>query len=120
MRKKISSRVVRSIPLSKSSEGLRHSSRSNDKHHKIGDVVAETPTGFPSAPSRGQVYPCESRGDGLQNWVPGKKYVWEGPEPSANVQVKHSSNPITYTDRMGITRVSIDDGLTAQILDFYV
>jgi len=104
MRKKISCKVVRSIPLSESSEILRHSSKSNDKHHKISDVAAETPTA--------------------------KKSVWEGShfakdckmgsEPSANVQVQHSSNPVTYTERLGIARVSIEDGLTAQILDFYV
>jgi hypothetical protein len=59
-----------------------------------------------------------------------KKYVWE---PAANAQVKNSGNSVrapkahkpalgtlTYTDRLDIARVSIDDGLTAQILDFYV
>jgi hypothetical protein len=59
-----------------------------------------------------------------------KKCVWES---AANAHVKYSGNPVsdpktykpalgtlTYTDRLDIARVSIDDGLTAQILDFYV
>lgn len=102
MRKRISCRVIRTIPLSKSSCELRHTSRSNDKSHKMSDA-ARTPNT--------------------------KKCVWE----PANAQVKHSSNPVrnhkaykpalgtlTYTDRSDIARVSIDDGLTAQILDCYV
>ncbi len=103
MRKRISCRVIRTIPLSKSSCELRHISRSSDKSHKMSDA-ARTPNT--------------------------KKCVWE---PAANAQVKHSGNSVrdpkahkpalgtvTYTDRLDITRVSIDDGLTAQILDFYV
>ena len=117
MRKRISCRVVRSIPLSKSSDALRHTSRSNNRHHKIGDVAAGTPTGFPFC-------------DILQNGVPAKECVWEGshfvkdckmgPEPSPNAQVGHFDNPATYIDRLGIARVPTGDGLTAQILDFYV
>ena len=103
MRKRISCRVIRTIPLSKSSDELRHASMSNDKSHKMSDA-ARTPNT--------------------------KKCVWE---PAANAQVKHSGNSVrdpkahksalgtlTYTDRLDIARVSIDDGLTAQILDFYV
>ena len=103
MRKRISCRVIRTIPLSKSSCELRHTSRSNNKSHKMNDA-ARTPNT--------------------------KKCVWE---PAANAQVKHSGNSVrdpkdhksalgtvTYTDRLDVTRVSIDDGLTAQILDFYV
>ena len=103
MRKRISCRVIRTIPLSKSSCELRHTSRSNDKSHKMSDAA-----GAPST----------------------KKCVWE---PAANAQVKHSGNSVrdpkahrsalgtvTYTDRLDITRVTIDDGLKAQILDFYV
>ena len=117
MRKRISCRVVRSIPLSKSSDALRHTSRSNNRHHKIGDVAAGTPTGFPFC-------------DILQNGVLTKECVWEGshfvkdckmgPKPSPNAQVGHSDNPATYIDRLGIARVPTGDGLTAQILDFYV
>ncbi len=103
MRKRISCKVIRTIPLSKSSCELRHTSRSSDKSHKMSDA-ARTPNA--------------------------KKYVWE---PAANAQVKHSGNlvrdpkaykpalgTLTYTDRSDIARVSIDDGLTAQILDCYV
>ena len=103
MRKRISCKVIRAIPLSKSSCELRHTSRSNDKSHKMSDAA-----GTPNT----------------------KKCVCE---PAANAQVKHSGNSVrdpkahrsalgtvTYTDRLDITRVSIDDGLTAQILDFYV
>ncbi len=90
MRKRISCRVIRTIPLSKSSDELRHASMSNDKSHKISNTTRTPNT---------------------------KKCVWE---TAANAQVKHSGNSITYTDRLDITRRSIDDGLTAQILDFYV
>ena len=103
MRKRISCKVIRTIPLSKSSCELRHTSRPSDKSHKMSDA-ARTPNT--------------------------KKCVWE---PAANAQVKHSGNSVrdpkahksalgtlTYTDRLDIARVSIDDGLTAQILDFYV
>jgi len=104
MKKRISCRVIRTIPLSKSSScELRHTSRSSDKSHKMSDAA-----GTPNT----------------------KKCVCE---PAANAQVKHSGNPVrdpkaykpalgtlTYTDRLDIARVSIDDGLTAQILDFYV
>jgi len=85
------------------SSELRHASRSNDKPHNISDA-ARTPNT--------------------------KKYVWK---PAANAQVKHSGNPVrnrkahksalgtlTYTDRLDITRMSINDGLTAQVLDLYV
>jgi len=117
MRKKISCKVIRSIPLSESSEILRHSSKSNDKHHKISDVVAETPTATKSVWEGSHP---RLRGDEFTPAKAGAKDCKMGPEPSANVQVQHSSNPVTYTERLGITRVSIDDGLTAQILDFYV
>jgi len=90
MRKRIPCRVIRTVPLSKSSDDLRHTSRSNDKSHKMSDAARTTNT---------------------------KKCVWES---AANAQVKHASNSFTYTDRLDIPRVSIDDGLTAQILDFYV
>lgn len=40
MIKRISCRVVRSVPLGRSSDALRHARQPNDEHHKIGDVVA--------------------------------------------------------------------------------
>lgn len=78
MRKRISCRVIRSIPLSKSSDILHHTSMSNDSYHKM------------------------------------------GPEPSQNAQVRYCGNAAIYIDRLEITRVPTDDGLTPQILDFYV
>jgi hypothetical protein len=43
-----------------------------------------------------------------------------GPEPSQNAQVRYFSNPAIYIDRLEIAGVPTDDGLTPQILDFYV
>ncbi len=91
MRKRISCRVIRTIPLSKCGVELRHASRSNDKPHKISNAAARIPNT--------------------------KEYVWG---PAANPQSRHTSNLVTYTDRLNITRMSIDDGLTAQVLDLYV
>ncbi len=90
MRKRISCTVIRTIPLSKSSCELRHKSRSSDKSHKMSDAA-----GTPNT----------------------KKCVWE---PAANAQARHTNNSVTYTDRLNITRMSINDGLTAQVLDIYV
>ena len=91
MRKRISCKVIRTIPLSKSSSELRHASISNDKPHNISDTAA----GIPNT----------------------KKWVWE---PAANAQDRHTSNQATYTDRLDITRMPIEEGLTAQVLDCYV
>lgn len=78
MAKRIPCRVVRSVPLGKSSDALRYASRSNNKHYKTGDVAA------------------------------------------VDAQVRHGSDSVIYTGQLDITRVSIDDGLTGQILDCYV
>lgn len=40
MTKKISCRVVKSVPLSKNSEILRHISRPAYRHHKVGKTAA--------------------------------------------------------------------------------
>ncbi len=72
------------------SSELRHESRSNDKPHNISNAA-----GTPNT----------------------KKYVWES---AANAQAGHTNNSVTYTDRLNITRMSINDGLTAQVLDIYV
>jgi len=73
------------------SRELRHASRSNDKPHNISNASVRIPNT--------------------------KKYIWE---PAANAQAGHTNNPVTYTDRLNITRMSINDGLTAQVLDIYV
>ncbi|MFB0552192.1 MAG: hypothetical protein ACETWQ_02655 [Phycisphaerae bacterium] len=91
MRKRISCKVIRTIPLSMCSSELRHASRSNDKPHNISNAAAGSPNT--------------------------KKCVWE---PAANAQARHTSNSVTYTDRLDITRMAIYNGLTAQALDFYV
>jgi len=91
MRKRISCKVIRTIPLSQCGVELRRASRSNDKPHKISNAAAGNPNT--------------------------KKYVWE---PAANAQAWHTSNSVTYTDRLDITRMSINDGLTTQVLDLYV
>lgn len=78
MVKRIPCRVVRSKALGKSSDALRHPSRSNNAYHKRSDVVTRPPKSYKSA-----------------------------------------SRSLTYTDLLEITRASIDDGLTGQILDCY-
>jgi hypothetical protein len=104
MRKRISCKVIRTIPLSQCGVELRHASSSNDKPINISNTAAGNPNT--------------------------KKCVWG---PAANAQVRLTSNSvrdpkthksasgtITYTDRLDITRMSIDDGFTAQVLDLYV
>ena len=91
MRKRISCKVIRTIPLSQCGVELRLASRSNDKPHNISNAAAGSPNT--------------------------KKYVWE---PAANAQDRHTNNSVTYTDRLNITRMSINDGLTAQVVDIYV
>jgi len=90
MIKRISCKVISTIPLSKCGVELRHSSRSKHKPHNISNASRTPKT---------------------------KKYVWES---AANAQARHTNNSVTYTDRLNITRMSIKDGLTAQVLDIYV
>ncbi len=90
MRKRISCKVIRTIPLSMCSRELRHESSSNHKPHNISNASRTANT---------------------------KKYVWES---AANAQAGHTNNSVTYTDRLNITRMSINDGLTVQVLDIYV
>ena len=91
MRKRISCKVIRTIPLSQCGVELRRASSSNDKPINISNTAAGNPNT--------------------------KKCVWG---PAANAQVRLTSNSVTYTDRLDITRMSIDDGLTSQVLDLYV
>ena len=44
MRKTISCKVVKSVPLSKSDDGLRGAGKSNARHTGVGDVAALTYT----------------------------------------------------------------------------
>lgn len=91
MTKKILCKVVRSVPLAKSSVSSLHASQSDNRRPTFSDVVA----GTPNAPY------C----------------VWE---PAVDVRVRHTGNSVTYTNRLDVARVCIDDGLTGQLLDCYV
>ncbi|NQT04024.1 MAG: hypothetical protein HQ580_18505 [Planctomycetes bacterium] len=89
MRKIISCKVIRTIPLSKSSNGLHHTSRSNVRSHNISDAVRTPST---------------------------NKCAWE---ISSNAQVKDSSKSVVYTNRLDITRMPIHNGLTAPTVNCY-
>ena len=91
MRKRISCKVIKTIPLSKSSSEPFHASMSNDQFHNISDAAARTTNT--------------------------KKWIWE---PTANAQDRLTSNSVTYTDRLDITRTPLEDRLIAQVLDCYV
>lgn len=89
MRKRISCKVIRTIPLSKNIDELRYTSRSNDKSHNINNAI-RTPKA--------------------------NKCVWE---TSTNPRVIDFGKSVVYTDRMNITRIPIDNGLTAPKLNCY-
>jgi hypothetical protein len=89
MRKKISCKVIRSIPLSKNIDELRYTSRSNDRSHNINNATRTPKT---------------------------NKHVWE---TTTNPRVKDFSKTVVYTHRMNITRIPIDNGLTALKLNCY-
>jgi len=89
MRKKISCKVIRSIPLSKNIDELRYTSRSNDRSHNINNGTRTPKT---------------------------NKHVWE---TTTNPRVKDFSKTVVYTHRMNITRIPIDNGLTALKLNCY-
>jgi hypothetical protein len=89
MIKRISCKVIRTIPLSKSIDDLRYTNRSNDKSHNINNA-SRTPKA--------------------------NKCVWE---TTTNPQVKDFSKSVVYTHRMNITRIPIDNGLTALKLNCY-
>jgi hypothetical protein len=90
MRKVISCKVIRSIPLHKCNDEPRYTSRLKNKSYKIND----------SSP--------------IPNMKTG---LWE-PEASSNNN--HSRQSVTYTHRLDIIRTSIDNGFTTKRLDFYV
>ncbi|MGD8787669.1 MAG: hypothetical protein PVJ60_09615 [Phycisphaerales bacterium] len=90
MRKIISCKVIKSIPLHNSSDELHFKNRIKNKSHKISDS-SRTPNT--------------------------KKCLWE-PEASSNNN--HSRQSVTYTHRLDIIRTSIDNGFTTKRLDFYI
>lgn len=89
MRKRISCKVIRTIPLSKNIDELRYTSRSHAKSHNINNA-----TRTPKA----------------------NKCDWE---TSKNPRVKEFSKSVVYTDRMKITRIPIDNRLTSPKLNCY-
>jgi len=90
MRKRISCKVIRTIPLSKNIDELRYTSRSNYKSDNINNATRTPNT---------------------------NKCVWE---TTTNPRVKDFSKSVIYTDRLDITRIPIDNGLTAPKLNCYV
>ena len=89
MIKRISCKVIRTIPLNKSIDELRYTSRSNDKSNNINNATRTPNT---------------------------NKRVWE---TSTNPLVKDFGKSVVYTHRMNITRIPIDNGLTSPKLNCY-
>jgi hypothetical protein len=89
MRKRISCKVIRTIPLNSNIDELRHKSRSNDRSHNINNSTRTAKT---------------------------NKCVWE---TTSNPQVKDFGKSVVYTHRMNIKRIPLDNGLTALNLNFY-
>jgi hypothetical protein len=89
MRKRISCKVIRTIPLGNSIDELRYTSRSNDKSHNINNGTRTSNT---------------------------NKFVWE---TTTNPRGKDFSKSVIYTGRLGITRIPIDNRLKTSILNFY-
>jgi hypothetical protein len=88
MRKRISCKVISTIPIGKNIDELRYTSRSYNRSHN--NNATRTPMA--------------------------NKCDWE---TSANPRVKDFSKSFVYTDWMNITRIPIDNGLTATKLNCY-
>jgi len=89
MRKRISCKVIRTIPLSLNIDELHHKSRSNDRSHNIDNSSRTSKT---------------------------SKCVWE---TTTNPQVKNFSTSVVYTHRMNIKRIPLDNGLKSLNLNFF-
>ena len=89
MIKRISCKVIRTIPLSKSIDELRHTSRADGMSDNIKYATRPPNT---------------------------TKCVFE---TTTNPRVKDFGKSVVYTHRMNITRIPIDIGLTAGKLNFY-
>ena len=89
MIKRISCKVIRTIPLSKSIDELHYRSRSKDRSDNINNATSPPNT---------------------------NKFVWE---TSTNPLVQDFGKSVVYTHRMNITRIPIDNGLTALKLNCY-
>jgi len=89
MIKRISCKVIRTIPLSKSIDELHYTSRSKDRSDNIKNATRTPNT---------------------------NKCVWE---TSTDPRVQEFGKSVVYTHRMNITRIPIDTGLTALKLNCY-
>ncbi|MFX0199973.1 MAG: hypothetical protein ACFFCW_27950 [Candidatus Hodarchaeota archaeon] len=89
MIKRISCKVIRTIPLSKSIDELHYTNRSSDKSDNIKNATSPPNT---------------------------NKCVWE---TSTNPRVQDFGKSVVYTHRMNITRIPMDNGLTALKLNCY-
>ncbi len=89
MRKRISCKVIRTIPLGNNIDELRYTSRSKDKSHNNNNATRISKT---------------------SEWAS---------EMSVNPQAEHSRKTVIYTDRLKKSRIPIDNGLTAPIINCY-
>ena len=90
MRKVISCKVIRTIPLVNNSKDLHNKIRPNIKSHNINNFA-----GIPNTNQRIQ-------------------------EISINPQTKSTNKTVIYTKRLDISRIPIENGYTASTLNCYV
>jgi hypothetical protein len=89
MRKRISCKVIRTIPLNSSIDEVDSTSRPNVKPPKI-----DNSTGTPNT----------------------NRFAWE---TTTDPGVKDFGKSVIYTERLNITRIPTDNGFTAQRINFY-
>jgi hypothetical protein len=89
MRKRISCKVIRTIPLGTRIEELCYTSRSKDKSHNINNRTSTSNT---------------------------NQHVWE---TTTNPRVKDFGKSVIYTERLDIKRISVDNGPTTSIFNYY-
>jgi hypothetical protein len=89
MRKIISCKVIRTIPLNNSSYGTSNTNRSDVKSHNINNAT---------------VIPNPNR------------HTWE---MSINPQTQTSKKSVLYTKRLNISRIPIENGYSASIFNCY-
>ena len=90
MRKVISCKVIRTIPLVNNNRDLRNKVRSDVKSHNINNSV-----GIPNTKQRIQ-------------------------EISINPQTKSDNKSVIYTKRLDISRIPIENGYSASTLNCYI
>ena len=90
MRKVISCKVIRTIPLGFSSGDLRYKIKSDNKSHNINNA-----TGIPKSNQRIQ-------------------------EISVNPHAKSTNKSVIYTKRLDISRIPIENSYTASTLNCYI